>query len=366
MKKICVLLFSIFSLILVGCGGDSGTGGGGGGGGTDEYEQGNLVVYNTATVPSMENTSDPIWDSAATTTVRVGFKDEYGVNSVFNDDTLTMKAIKAGDNIYIKASWRDYSDDYKGYYIRKSQGAGTWELVNKAEQSAGEDGFFMIFDGGNNGEEKADCSSMCHATANSMATTGGGNADAWAWRSVTTNPIKMAEDEWLKPAGAILAGDPLTSGNRLAYFTNWSQIGLNQPIYMHVTDTAYHGNYLYSADTTAYMYLGYGWDSVDGYRMPAYYVDSTVYKDATAGSRWDVKTVSNYSSNHWTVIFKRGITTDYASGASRNDVDFTGLDSIQVTIAIANHHTDAMTDDSWVEHSGSIPFYLVFNRPVAP
>jgi len=362
MNKIFTILLSAFCLILISCGGDNGTGNGGGGG-EEEYEQGNLLVYSTATVPSMENTADPIWDSAATTMVRVGFKDEYGVNSIFLDDTLSMKAIKAGDTIYLRASWRDYSGDVKGYYIRKSQGAGAWELIDKAEESGGEDGFFIIFDAGNNGTEKADCASMCHATANSMATTGGGNADVWAWRSVTTNPAKMAEDEWMKAAGAVLSGDALTSGNKLAYFTNWNQIGLNQPIYMHTGDTAYHGDYLYTDDTTTYVYLGYGWDEVDGYRMPAYYVDSTVYKDASAGSRWDVKTVSNYASNHWTVIFKRGMNTAYTTGSGQNDVDFTGLDSIQVTIAIANHHTDALTDASWVEHSGSIPFYIVFNRP---
>jgi len=360
MKKILFLSFSVMCLILVGCGGDNGTGNGGNGG--DEYEQANLVVYSTATVPSMENTNDPIWDSATVTNVRVGFEEEYGVNSVFIDDTLTMKAIKAGDNVYIRATWRDYSADYKGIYIRKSVGAGNWELVEKAEQSAGEDGFFMIFDGGDNGDEKADCATMCHATPNSMATTGGGNADVWAWRSVTTNPTRMAEDQWMRPAGSALAGDPITSGNRLAYFTNWSQIGLQQPIVMHTTDTTYRGDYLYTSDTTEYIYVGYGWDDVDGYRMPAFYVDSTVYKDASAGSRWDIMATSSYSANHWTLVMRRGMNTDNTTGTGRNDVDFTGLDSIQVTIAIAHRHTDATTDDSWVEHSGSIPFYLVFNR----
>ncbi len=359
MKKIFAIGLSLFSLVIFGCGGDSGTGGGGG----DDFEQENVVVYTTSTIPSIENINDAIWDSAAVTLVRVGHDTSYGVNSAFADDTMSLQAIVASDTLFLRARWRDYTADSAGNYIRKSSGTGSWELVNIADAGAGEDCLFIIFDGGNNGTEKADCASMCHATANSMSTTGGGQADAWAWRSGTTNPVKMAEDQWIRPTGTALTGDQLTSGNRLAYFTNWSQIGLQQPIFMHVTDTAYHGIYLYTTDTVAYFYLGYGWDAVQGYRMPAYYVDSTVYKDPNAGDRWDVKAMSGHSANYWTVVMKREMTTPSSIEATRYDMDFAGLDSIQVTIAISNHHTDIVEDGGWREHSGSIPFYLVFNRP---
>lgn len=360
MKKLFPVFIIGLFLGMVGCGGDSGTGNGGGGG-TEEFEQANLLAYVTNTAPSMENVNDAIWDSAAVCSVRVGFDTLYGKNTSLNDDTLAMKVIVTSTDIYVKATWRDYTDDFLGSYIRKTSGAGAWELVNIADVGAGDDAFFIIFDVAN-GTEKADCATMCHAVANEMATTGGGNVDSWAWLSGTTNGAKLAEDQWIESSGGPDM-DVLISGNKLAYIDNWDD-GLSRPRFMHENDTSFHGDYLYTVDTTAFDgNPSFGWDSVSGYRMPAHIVDSTVYKTAGAGGAWDVKAISSYSGNHWTIVLKRALSTDKSSGAEQDDVELTGIDSIQVSIAVANHHTDINEDPGWWEHSGSYPFYLVFNRP---
>ncbi len=59
----------------------------------------------------------------------------------------------------------------------------------------GEDKFFILFDAGDNGTEKANCATMCHAT--DMTTTGGGHVDVWNWKSTTTAPARLADDEWM-------------------------------------------------------------------------------------------------------------------------------------------------------------------------
>jgi len=358
--KNLLYLFMVLMLfgLLVGCGGDGGTNGGNG---DDEYIQANLVASLTAAAPSMTNIDDPVWATIDSTPVRVGFDDAYGVNPNLVDDTLMMWAIRTNDMIYLRARWKDFTADLKGTHIRKSGFVGGWEYINTADAGGGEDAFFIVFDGLDNDSdtipERADCATMCHAAQNMMATTGGGHVDAWAWKSATSNPAYLSIDQWWSATGNFNDPDPLNP--RQPYIDNWNS-SLVIPRWMHTDDTAYTGLYLYIDDTVRYQYVGYGWDEKIGYIMPGHIIDTTVYKDAIPQSRWNVRTIASYDSTSapygWTAVFARLLNTSYS-----DDVNLTGLDSIQVTVAVTNHHTD-ITDDTWREHSGSYPFYIVFNR----
>jgi hypothetical protein len=392
MKKSFIFIFSMYIALIVGCGGDNGAGGGDNG---DVYVQGNLKALLSATAPSMTNINDPIWATADSVDVRIGYEEAYGINQNLSNDTLVMKVIKTADRIYIKAQWKDFRRDYKGTHMRRLE--YSWEFVTTADGEAGEDGFFILFDGQDNGNEGADCATMCHAVGNSMATTGGGIADIWSWRSATVGPAKLAEDGWIKSNG--LFSDPKQFGDRLVYQENWEEIlGVFEPKKMHQDGPDYTGEFLFTEPDTLYynctswfdppdnticlsweevagppadsthiddLIITYsslaGW--IQGFIMPGYYLDSNVYKDPSPGSQWDVKTISSYSNDQWTVVFERALTTDNSSGAGRHDQDLSGLDSVQVTIAVANRHTDPTIDSQWREHSGSVPFYIVFNRP---
>ncbi len=355
MRKLFVFSAAALTLYLAGCGGDGGTNGGGG----DDYEQENLLVYESGTAPSITDVNDPLWASADSVGVRIGFDESYGVNPNMVDDTLILKAIKTTDRIYVRARWKDATQDIRGNFSRRLI-SGNWEFINYADGGGGEDALFMIFDAGNNGTEKADCASMCHAVANGMATTGGGNADSWSWKSATTNLARLAEDSWLKNTG--LFADAPELGDKSLYTKNWPESAPDQPLWMHTDTTTFEGLTLYVEDTVVYHNIigDGGWQTGD--RVPGNIIDTSVKLDSPLQGRYEVEVMTGYSGGYYTLVMTRLLTTTKSSGESRNDVNLADLDSIQVTMAISNRHTAASDDATWREHSGSIPFYLVFNR----
>ena len=144
------------------------------------------------------------------------------------------------------------------------------------------------------------------------------------------------------------------------YRENWFNF-TSTPMWMHPDDTAFHGPYLYYSDVVDFDPSPFvGWDSVPGYKMPGYAIDTTIYSNATRNDRWNVLAASVYdsaSSPHtWTVVLSRTL-----AAATSNDVDLTTLDSIQVSVAASNEHTYG-EDPSYKDHSGSVPFYIILPR----
>jgi len=371
MKKVLFLSTFVLCCILIGCGGDDGGTNGNG----DETPPPRLVAVDTVSAPSMLDANDPVWNQIDSVEVEVGFYPSYGQNPQLYKDTLLMKVIKTADMIYIWANWRDGTADLYGRYSRKLEPpniGGSWEHIYTADGGGGEDGFFIIFDAGDNGEEGADCALMCHAVQYRMATTGGGHVDAWCWKSATTNPGFLAEDQWWSSVGNIKDPNPQLNPQVL-YATNWDpgtsaeRPHIGDPDYMHPDDTAFHGIYLYEDVMVEYDNDPFiGWDSVAGYRMPGHFIDSTIYSSEERDDRWDVLAISHYDSlstwHRWTVVLARTLTP-----SSSNDVDLSDVDSIQITIAVTNDHTFAYDDDWGVDagfrdHSGSVPFYLILNE----
>jgi hypothetical protein len=347
--------------MVAGCGGDNGGTNGNG----EETPPPRLVAIDTVAAPSMLDANDPVWDQIDSVEVEVGFSSTYGQNPQLYKDTLLMKVIKTADMLYIWANWRDGYAHLWGNFSRIKAGlTGIWEQINFNAGNGGEDAIFIAFDAGDNGEEGADCASMCHAVQYGMATTGGGHVDVWSWKSSTTNPGFLAEDQWWSSAGNY--PDPPPAINpQTVYTVNWFNF-TKQPEWMHEDDTAFHEPFLYAEDIVDFDGAEYmGWSEAN-YKMPGYIIDSTIYSLAERDDRWDVLAISHYDSlstwNRWTVVMARPLT-----GLGANDVDLAGLDSIQVTVAVSSNHTDAEIEASlgydWLEHSGSVPFYLILNPP---
>jgi hypothetical protein len=348
MKKLMIFIFILLAITLSGCGGDDG--------GTKPPPSPTppvrIVVDTTVTAPTLSDVDEAVWNLIDSVNVEIGgVPSKYGFDAGIGKVNVAMKAIKKGDILYIRARWNDNTANLWGNAIKQTTLDKTWEHLT---YSGGEDELMLLFDAGDNGTEKADCATMCHATL--MNTTGGGRADCWKWKSTTTYPGKMGEDEYWSSTGRHLDA----TINAYVYKTNWDA-NTATPDFMHVNDTAFHSPFLYIDDTTNMDNANIHWPT--GYMMPGYIIDSTIYYSPTRtnNSRWDIRAVAKYDSTaggapyYWTVVMARALNTGHAT----DDADFSGVDSVQVTMAIS----DAFMNDALVPtakvHSGSKPFYII-------
>jgi len=316
-----------------------------------------LIVDTVSVAPNMDSVDTPVWSLVDSALVEIGGEPAtYGFDPSLGKIDVTLKAIRNNDTLYIYAKWKDANADLWGNYIQHTANYGTW-VQNTSE---GEDKFFVFFDTGNNGSEKANCASMCHATE--MKASAGGHVDIWNWKSTTTAPAKLCEDQWMRgDSGMVL--DAIYP-NFYAYKSNWRADygGLNweEPLMMHKSDTAFHSPFLFKEDAVVYK-LQVGWKTLA--IVPGYYIDSTIYDspDRSASSRWDILSASRFDSlstpHTWTVVFARALNT----GRLDDDARFDNVDSVQVTIAAADGQVPYQLPDliyEW-QHSGSKPFYII-------
>jgi Ethylbenzene dehydrogenase/Cytochrome c554 and c-prime len=287
-----------------------------------------LDVLNSGSAPIIDGSIDGIWSGASPTIVKAGLNPGFAVS--FGQVDVTMRSIVSNNILYLLAEWTDPSATKSVNKKRWSFSSGQW-----AAGSEDEDRFYVMFDAGDNGDEKATCATMCHKpVSDNMGTTGGGHVDVWHWKAARTNPGNHADDKWWDSTGR--GSDSKTSS---MYSNNRQDIGggVLIPKYMHTSGTAYTGDFLFAEDTVAFDSL-LDWT---GKTLPYYYIDSTA-----SGSRWDVMAKGVYSSGKWTLELARPLNT-----GNVDDVVL-GSGQTQVTIAI--------TDNSGHEHSGSVPFNLVF------
>jgi hypothetical protein len=343
MKKLLVLTAVLTASAFIGCGDDDkGTTP------TPTPADPRLIVNTTAATPSMDSVDFPVWNQVTDSAlVEIGASSTYGIDDVAAD-TVVMKAIKKGDSVYIYARWKDNKANLWGNFLRKKSATYEWERIIYAAYQGGEDKFFIMFDGGNNGTEKANCAAMCHTTYMQPTV---GDVDVWNWKSSSTNYAKLADDEWWTADSG--CADDKTWPNMEAYYTNWVS-GPQMPANMHKDDTAFHGAILYRSDAVVFN-KDKPWQTGD--LMPGYVIDSTVYSSPARynSSLWDVRTISKYDSSSapytWTVVFSRRLYT-----GNDDDVDLSLPDSIQISVAAASNYTEE--SDGW-NHSGSKPFYLI-------
>ncbi len=349
MKRLLISLLVLLGVLMVGCSKDDG--------GTNPPPppaSPRLVVDTTVAAPSMTAVDDAVWNLVDSVNIEIGGDAaNYGSDPDLGKINVTMKAITRDGKLYIYARWNDDYANLRGNYIMKTNNEqDPWAHITYAEAKGGEDKFFILFDNGDNGTEKANCATMCHGT--SMTTsTDSGNVDVWNWKSTTTAPGRLAEDEWWSHDTAKSDVEPYALN---LYIDNWYPYHVTggglRPWKMHSADTAFHGAVLYTEDAIEYKSTK-EWQL--GYIMPGYVIDTTVYYSSyrSANSRWDVITASRYDSisvsSTWTVVFMRNLYT-----GNDDDAMLSVIDSVQIAVAAAdNHTTDAY------QHSGSKPFYLI-------
>ncbi len=352
MKKQIYPLFIALILLIAGCGGDDGGTNGNGNG-----DEGPLrfVVDTTAARPTLSSPGEAVWSQVDSIEIEIGGSSTYGINPNLGNQDVLMKAIKKDDTLYLWFRWHDASPNiWANYLITNRVIIGDDTTIQWTNQTfVGDDKFLLVFADSTNGDEWANCATMCHTTHH--ATTGGGNVDAINWMATKTAPGKMAEDQYWTGAAATLDN----TINDYVYRRNWNG-ALAQPNWMHEDDTAFHGTVLYLTDTLTFN--GFlDWEYRDS--LPGYAIDSTIYHRAGNRSMWDVKAVSHYDNTGpdpanyiWLVVMARALDTGHD-----DDIDLSNLDSIQVSIA-ATHNADRDPDGGTmtaVNHSGSEPFWLI-------
>lgn len=208
-----------------------------------------------------------------------------------------------------------------------------------------QDHIAIMWDMGNNGVEGANCMSMCHAEGmestrgQRMYTTGGGTVDVWHWQSALSSPLYLAIDElWAD------SGHTADDGSSMIYESNWDDVN-DRPIYMHLTDSAYHFPYLLSGETAPFNTALNFWP--DGYTMPSF-----VLNEMATGSATDVSGFAWYTSLYtWYVLMSRSLST-----GNGDDVNLSAIpkgDSVMTSVAV-------MDNVSPVHMYVTEPIYFIF------
>ncbi|MEE9443905.1 MAG: ethylbenzene dehydrogenase-related protein [candidate division Zixibacteria bacterium] len=345
-RKILSLIFIIaFAAVWYGCGGDDDNGVGP----TPPPPPPRLVVEAHQS-PGLNSVDHAVWNSIEAVDVSVGDSSKYNAGVSFtNNLTASMKALTANDSIFVRVEWNDNSEDnqFGQLQARWLNNTINWEEIDTT-LFANEDRFYVIIDNG--GPNGADCSALCHSTANASGRklygATGDDADVWHWKANRTGLASYAEDMHITTTTT--ATDPQASTGGELYYRNFGAFPSPRPLYMHPDSTDYTG-----PDLLEGIYIGYihshSWASVtdsNGVKMPGFYLN---HLSGANGSRWDVRAVSEHDGLGWTVVFARQLTT---ADADDVDLSFSIPDSLQISIAIGNN--------SGMKHHGAPPFYMVF------
>jgi len=335
------------ALLQVGCGSDDET--------TTEptvVPEPRLVVESHQYFDLADALTTPVWDSIDAVSIHLGTDTMYNADLARTDAVVSMKALAADDSIlYIWAQWGDGDAD-----DRFGQLHGVWSINSviweKGDTTVyNEDRFFIIFDnGGTNG---ADCHSFCHSSGEVSSAgrrfygTAGDDVDIWQWLANRTGPARFAED--LHITDSMVFHDPQARPADSLYFGNYDNIN-SQPKNMHQDGNLFTGPALLEGEFVTFD-PNLDWVTFPPNQSPVgkfvpglYFLNNSLSR----GSRWDVRTISEYSGLKWTVVFRRLMTT-----ADAADIDFAGIsDSVAFTIAFS--------DNIGVKHYGHAPIYMIF------
>jgi hypothetical protein len=306
-----------------------------------------LVVYYSSESPGWDDPEDNIWDKALAGAIDLG---EDGYPFDFSDISgCLLRAVVANDSIFLRAEWYDPVCDlvpnplvFSFDSLVSPDSTWNWTPTQSGDIWFDQDHFAIIWDMGNNGDEGADCLTMCHATGHPtsehrMYTTGGGYVDVWQWFSATSDRLFLSRDEYWGGEGRFSDdGDSLVK-------SNFNSLQL-KPFYAHPESPDELFAFLFN-DNVVEFDSSLAWALGD--TIPAY----VLQKNAT-GSTADVRGFSNYSTNllYWAVVMARPLDTGNA-----DDIDLSQIargDSVMVSIAVMNNANSL--------HSGSKPFYIIF------
>jgi hypothetical protein len=255
---------------------------------------------------------------------------------------VRLKALTDSTYFYLLATWEDPSKDVRpDFWIR----SGNW-----LPRVWGQDFFCAIFDSTSD-TLGASCANMCHRDSAGfpveMYNPGPGMVDTWCWHSGTTNPTRTLQDKHMM-AEDFVSYDATFLGQAV-YTRNFLSEVNPIPVWMHETDTAFTGDFLYY-DEAVDMDLTIYWR--DSLMIPGYVVSRQVNASG-AESLYEIEAEGHYDEGEqvWTLEIKRKLDTGHD-----DDIPFVLGERINCTIGV----TDNPRDNSPHEHYGSDPFIIQF------
>jgi hypothetical protein len=325
MMKRCVPIFVmlLFGLWL-GCGGKEE-------GPTDNGEKPQRLVANTTVnAPTLDSVNDPVWLTVDSVVVPVkqGNPKLRPTEAAVVPPNVTVKAIKKSGKLYLRLQWSDstfdaYPDNFEfDHYIPGTPPAVWYE--HKAHELTEEDQIFVLFD-----------------------SLPEGGYDVWNWRVLTTGAVGLGKGYNYLSADSLLVADSAGTVTDSGITTNPDR-GAGQPTYARYDTSKFHGYLLYTADTVNYQQIldsiydtmGGVWQHVyfhnttgwqTGQKIPGWLIDSSFasLSDEELGSRWDIRTVSEYDSiaDYYQLVLCRKLNTGFSD-------DLVLQDSVKVKIGI--------------------------------
>ncbi|MFQ5649299.1 MAG: ethylbenzene dehydrogenase-related protein [bacterium] len=249
-------------------------------------------------------------DNSLTATIGTPTLDGVEANGEWTSDMittakgLTIKSMVDSDYLYVLAKWPDKSSTEN---VNKAQ----WSFDGTSWSQAGdEDRVGIIWDMGQNGDDGANCTTMCHQGI--AMQTQVGKVDVWHWKAARTNPLGFADDKFWDTTGRHGdAGSGIDSKNL--------PVGSGFPSFMAATDPGANVTFL-MADQDAL-------NAFDPFGVSPGTTELAVEFDSTAafatgavipgrilalptGNRASVHAAGKYDNGVWTVEFKRALTSD--------------------------------------------------------
>ena len=235
-------------------------------------------------------------------------------------NTLELKSVHTNENIYIYATWPDYTKSVNSKMWVKQED-GTWK--NSTDD---EDRISFIWEIGDSMigfSQGRGCVALCHPDPKDpykgiMSTRYiGGLADVWHWKAARTNPAGFADDQYMDQEKR--KNDP----GEAAYKENIEKQGAS-PAFMFADGTG-ASPFLFASEAKPFNDSRFK----SGDKLPAF-----VLKTPT-GDRADIEAYGIYKDGFWTVILKRPLNTRH-----NTDVQFVSGKEYNFSAAIFDNAGD--------------------------
>lgn len=322
----------VLALLVFGCGSDKPNG-------PEPPKPQRIVVTQGTSAPPLTSTNDAIWD--AITPIAVDISSSLAPSPVISEvmaisDSVYVQAVTFDDSLFLRISWADNSHNvWRGAFSVNDTDAdlgGNMATIFNAPDSIGrqEDHLWVLFAG-----------------------LVSGDWDGLNWRALTTDSTFLAEGINLHRAAADSPWVQVRDAGTVEVARhNFNTLNQTQPMYFHEDTSDYAGFTLFENDALRPQdFFIRGWDI--GQQVPFYILDSTKHRLSAAerGSRWDTKTISNWSSSTYTVVLCRPMNTEYAD-------DVVLVDSVKTKVGVFDNQMDINTGGTG--RGFSKEFWLIF------
>lgn len=263
-----------------------------------------LTVTRVKTAPA--GPDDSAWKKAKAIQVPFEGKEKFAGKKA----TVTTKAVYTNDDIYFLFKWNDPT-------LSITKGAWKYDGQKWIHQKGNEDRISLLFEINriNNFATKG-CAITCHVPAGAPnakdgkfgTSTAAEKGDLWHWKAARSDPAGFADDTWLTKISAEKGGRK-SDGGKGGDMRNQTA-DKSKPLYSLASGKKFGKNGIllvaHAAKITDYSSFKAG-DTIT-YRLPK----------MPEGSRGDIKAVSRYANDSWSVMLYRKLETGHEDDAAFN------------------------------------------------